>query len=91
MLHLLNPNLDDVYQNSFGDAVKRVNLGYFSIQDALKNDNCSATRRTRLTTFLNGRYLPRTLVLLQPDDMAEVIAFAQALKEEADTAVAVND
>lgn len=93
MLHLLSPNLRpaDVYANSFGDAVSRVTTGYNLLQDALKNQNASDARRERLALYLNGTYLPKALVLFQPDDMAVVIAWAEDLKDEAEAHIAIND
>lgn len=93
MLHLLSPNLrpSEVYSMSFGDALSRVTTGYNKLQDELKKDNISATRRARLTSYRDGDYMPKALILFQLDDMADVIALAQALKEAADTALAVQD
>lgn len=93
MLNLLCPDItpNGVYANSFGDALKRLKDGYDIINNELKKDNISSTRRSRLGSYLTDEYLPKCLVVFQPDDMAAVISYAQGLKEAADAEVSVVD
>jgi hypothetical protein len=93
MLHLLFPDITPAGGtfNSFGDALARISVGYHTLQNALKSEFTSDEKRARLSGYLIGSYLPRCLNLFALTVMADVIALAQELKEDAATQVAIQD